>query len=309
MIQNRVLAILLLFILIPIGFLLIFRSGLPFSHSLRRDSVPNGTYVIPWMTPTQSPSALNAIPLQSQPWNLSAAMLGSLRLDVSFNIVLPNGTRSVSSTIFLGHDFNLLYVGGIFRGVYSNPTSSWDSNHSNFHAPANYLKVLFDPDNDGVLNAPESGSGPYAFLACPFNPSQCGLGSNGWGSGELVAGYVDLAWVNYVKEYGHGIFDLASNVCNQPSTVAGLAEEYNYITGDLVVFFARRLDQPNSCANGLQIQAGERWVMGFLLELGYANEAAPLTDYTAGWPLKAYPYLTNAASSWPKLVIDLGVRS
>lgn len=303
MIQNRVLALLLLLILIPIGFLLIFRSSLPFLNPLRRDAIPSGAYVVPWMTSTESIASLYATPPQAQPWNLTAAMRGSLTLDITFNIALPNGTRIVHSTIFLGHDLNLLYIGGIFRGMYSNPNSHTNPDGS-YDVPPNYLKMLVDVNNDGVLKAPESGSDPVVFVPCLFDPSRCGLGSGGWGSIDTFPGYDDLAWVNYVPEYRHGGFDLTSHICLQPSTLAGIATEYNYSSGDLVIVFAKRLSQPNSCADGLQMRSEERWVVGFLFELGYAKEA-PLSDYVSGWPITAYPYLSTDSSSWPKLAIDL----
>jgi len=50
-------------------------------------------------------------------------------------------------------------------------------------------------------------------------------------------------------------------------------------------------------------EQGERWVMGFLFELGFAANSE-LGDSDI-WPQGAYPYPSNDTSWWPKLAIDL----
>ncbi len=73
-----------------------------------------------------------------------------------------------------------------------------------------------------------------------------------------------------------------------------------------MVLFSRFLSRPAlSEIDALQMKFGERWVMGFLIELGYNTWYGTYTDFVDGWPQKIYPYLSNDSSWWPKLVIDL----
>ncbi len=302
--STRLLALLLLFIVIPIGFLLVYRSGLPFYHTLRSDAIPSGSYVIPWMRPQPSIPTINAIPVQNQPWDVNLTMQGALKIETTFQLIVPNGTRTIRSTVYLGHDMDFLFVAGIFRGMYSNPTSFWSNYPSTFRVFSNYFQIKFDVDNDGVLNGAESGSGFPVQVPCPFEPSKCGLGAGGWGSQDLVWGYTDLAWT-YINPPGRDAYNFATSVCNQPFALGAGASEYNNLNGTLTILFSRLLQVPNSCANDLQIQPGERWVMRFLLELGFSNDDQFYQDFVDGWPRNAYPYTTSDCSWWPQLVIDL----
>ena len=296
MISNRALAILLILIIVPTGAITLARF-LPVPP--RRDQIPAGAYVVPWMQPNPSISYLTGIPPQLQPWNLSSAMAGALTLDTTFTINTPNYTRVVPSIVYLGHDLSYLYVGGIFTGMYANPFTN-----SRLYL-ANYFQLLLDTDNDGKITQPEAGSYEQVNIPpCPIVPNRCDLGSGGWGT-YLTFGYEDLAWRDNPPFLNRSVWDFAQNMCSQPFTDAGYYAEYNNVTGTLALIFARSLAQPSSCANALQMQPGDRWVMSFLLELGFFNPNVIYGDFVGGWPLTVYPYINNDASSWPKLVIDL----
>ena len=93
----------------------------------------------------------------------------------------------------------------------------------------------------------------------------------------------------------------------QPSVAGAEAiAKYDNSTGTLSILFSRHLRLAEiSDIDALQIRPGERWVMGFLLELGYATWYGELSDFVDGWPRKTYPYLDNDSSWWPKIAIDL----
>lgn len=263
---------------------------------LRKDSIPSGAYVIPWMRPSPSIEELVHVPINSPPWDIDAVMAGALKLDLTFNIAIPNGSRIVPSTVYLGHDTDLLYIGGKFQGMYTNPAS----NPLDEIMP-NYFEIFFDVADDGVLKSPESGSRLSVFLA----PDA------GWHTGKMW-GYHDMAWF-YVRENEREHWVLADNYYEwilrkaQPAfAIENVVLEYDNSTGNLMTLFSRYLSRTgNSEVNALQMRTGERWVMGFLLELGYATHYSSFGNFVDGWPRKTYPYLDNDASWWPKLVIDL----
>lgn len=227
------------------------------------------------------------------PWIVDTAMAGALRLDVTFHIITRNETRPVPSTLYLSHDTEYLYIGGEFRQMFTNPASN-----SNETVP-NYFKILFDTDNDGELRFPESGS------TLPVLVYDDDWRTTGW--------YHDLVWVDYSSFFHRAIWmfgdDYYKDYLSKPQpSVAGeeATAEYDNSTGTLTILFSRRLRLSEiATINALQMKPGERWVMGFLLELGYATWYGPMSDFVDGWPRKTYPYLDNDASWWPKLVIDL----
>lgn len=264
-------------------------------HPLRRDPVPAGAYVVPWMRPNPSIEELNRnpqLPGSPPPFDIDTVMATALKLSMTFNISTPGGTRIIPSTVYLGHDSDYLYVGGKFIGMSTNPASD-----PHVAILPNYLQILFDVDNDGVLKTPESGSRLSVFITS---------------NGTWMWGYHDLTW-RYSQEGDRDIWILAENYYEnylhepQPAyAIANVAVEYDNSTGTLTMLFSRFLYRPgNSAVNGLQMRPGERWVMGFLLELGYATHNSAFGDYVDGWPRKAYPYLSNDSSWWPKLAIDL----
>lgn len=266
-------------------------------YTLRRDPLPTGAYAIPWMRPSPSIAELASVPIDSPPWDIATVMAYSLKLSMTFTINIPNETRVIPSTIYLGHDTSLLYVGGKFEGMYTNPVS----NPLGETLP-NYFSIFFNVANNGVLKQPESGSRLSVFIS----PSA------DWHTGKMW-GYHDMMWLDYSSSYGHAAWILADNYYEQylhkaqPAfAIENVVLEYDNSTGTLIILFSRYLWRTgNSEVNTLQMRSGERWVMGFLLELGYAINSQPGTDFVDDWPQKTYPYLSNDASWWPKLVIDL----
>jgi hypothetical protein len=224
------------------------------------------------------------------PWNfdVSVVMKGALKLEMTFTIDLPNGTRSISSEIYLSHDSTCLYIAGRFVGVYSNPFSV-----PNGTTLPDFFQIMFDVPNDGVLKPPESGSRLSMFI---------------YPDGAKIWGYHDVTW-QYAPGYDRSVFWLADNLVPPPSVLAWgstFAKEYDNTTGTLTEVFSRFLNcSGNSDVNALQMQLGERWVMGFVLELGYATWSPGFGDYVDGWPRNIYPFLSNDSSWWPKMVIDL----
>jgi len=265
-------------------------------YPLRRDRIPPDAYIIPWMKPIPSIEELNLhpqLPGEPPPFDIDIVMTGALKLDITFRIDIPNGPRVVPSTVYLGHDLDYLYIGGKFFGMYANPYIDPDG-----YILPNYLNILFDVANDGVLSTPESGS----RLSCFVNNERAFMWS-----------YHDMVWA-YSSMDKRAYWYLAENYYEyslgkaQPAFALGrAAEAYDNSTGTLIMLFSRflRLSR-NSEVNALQIRRGECWVMGFFLELGYATwiSGGP-ADYVDGWPQKIYPYLSNDASWWPKLAIDL----
>lgn len=262
---------------------------------LRHDPIPTGSYQIPWMKPSPPIEELEQqIPGSPPPFDTALVMDGALKLNMIFRIDIPGGIRVVPSTVYLGHDSNYLYVGGEFTGMYTNPAST-----PNGTTVPNYFAIFFDVDNDGLLKQPESGSRLSSFIEIP----------------RLTGArfYHDMMWLDYSRSYKHGAWILADNYYEQdlnrvqPAfSVVEMIDEYDNSTGTLTMLFSRFLRLPaNSEVNALQMRAGERWVMGFHLEIGYALNAEPGTDYVDGWPQKTYPYTSDDSSWWPKLVIDL----
>lgn len=238
-------------------------------------------------------TSINILGAMMSPWNVDAIMTKALELNMTFRITTLSETRVVSSTIYLGHDMDYLYIGGQFQRMFTNPASD-----SNLTLP-NYFNMLFDVNTDGKLKFPESGSRLSVLVY-----------DDDWRTGGW---YRDLVWVDYSADFHRAIWMFGDDYYKkylskaQPS-MAGVeaTAEYDNSTGTLTLLFSRHLLLSEIAdINAIQIRPGERWVMGFLLELGYATWYGELSDFVDGWPKKTYPYLDNDASWWPKLVIDL----
>ena len=248
---------------------------------------------MPWMRPSPSIETIESLSTQSltmPPWDIKAVMAGALKLNINFTITLPNGTRTMQSTVYLGHDSDFLYVGGEFRGMYRNPTSTEKV------AYTNYFVLLLDVANDGALTFPESGS--RFSVALHENA--------GWNTG-MVWSVQDQIWLDYVPAERRAAWVLGYDVDLPVSTAGNFAAEYDNSTGTVIMLFSRHLRKEGFYTdNALQMKLGERWAMRFLLELAYSNDSSgAYQDFVDGWPRKTYPYLDNDASWWPKLVIDL----
>ncbi len=279
-------------------------------HPSRRDTIPLGAFIVPWMQPTPSIAELNIhgqSPNSTPPFDINAVMINALKLNIIFTIKIPDvvvdtpegkihilgETRTVPSTVYLGHDSKYLYVGGRFEGMYTNPGSA-----PNDTVP-NVFSVYFDVAGDGALQHPESGSNLAAFVS-PTGPRGTSYDDMTWAYVHQYLGSDQWAWVLTWSYYN---LELQKN---QPVGAYGnAAMEYDIGSGTVTMLFSRLLRQPlNSEVNALQMRPGERWVMGFLLELGYnTNSQAGL--FVDGWPQNIYPYLSDDSSWWPKLVIDL----
>ena len=253
-------------------------------YPLRRDSLPAGVYIVPWMKPYPY---FGQIP---DPFNIDSVMTGALRLNITFHIDTPNGTRMIPSTVYLGHDSKYLYVGGKFVGMHSNPASVPYGD-----TQPNCFQIYFDVANDGVLKTPEAGSGFAVNIDVPQE--------------TLVGGtWADMMWAYAAGNYKRMTWwaaDLYLETRGGQSTFSMSAhvQEYDSSTGTVTILFARFLNRPGmENINALQMRAGERWTMGFILELKYQKELANMVD---GWPRNIYPYLSDDSSWWPKLVIDL----
>ncbi len=245
--------------------------------------MPAGAYVVPWMQPRPYFGQIR------DPFNIDSIMASALKLNITFHIDTPNGTRTIPSTVYLGHDSRYLYVGGKFVGMGSNPASvPGDSQPNRFH-------MYFDVANDGVLKTPEAGSGFAVNIDVPH---------------ETLVGvqWPDMFWQYADTPYNHNIWMPADGYLETRGgqrifSMAAHAQEYDNSSGTVTILFARYLSRPGmENINALQMRPGERWTMGFLLELAYQKELANMVD---GWPRNVYPYLSNDASWWPKLVIDL----
>ncbi len=252
--------------------------------SLRLDSIPSGAYVVPWMRPYPY---FGQIP---DPFNIESIMTNALKLNITFHIDTPNGTRTVPSIVYLGHDSKYLYVGGKFVGMYSNPVSVPYGD-----TQPNRFQIFFDVTNDGVLKTPEAGTGFGVNIDVPQE--------------TLVGGsWADLLWAYATGNYNRMTWWAADLYLETQGgqhifSMAAHEQEYDNATGTVTILFARYLNRAGmEDINALQMRAGERWTMGFLLELGYQKELANMVD---GWPQNIYPYLSNDSSWWPKLVIDL----
>ena len=267
-------------------------------YPLRIDNIPAGAYVVPWMEPNPSVANVTLYSINSQPWNIDTVMAGALKLDMAFTVTVLNETRIIPSTVYLGHDADYLYVGGQFHDMYRNPT---DNGSSTF---ANVFGILFDVTDNGQLTFPEAGSvlGDYLFenASLQFNDATWTFDDLFWGR---VAGEQTPIW-NLQSDY-------YSPKAEPAFAEKDTAAEYDNVTGTLTVLFSRYLWCPgNSLTNAFQMKRGERWVMGFMLMIGYMNEYALLPGpagpggFLATWP-EAYSFESNDSSSWPKLVIDL----
>jgi hypothetical protein len=247
------------------------------------------------MRPNPPIADLVTVPIESPPWDIASVMACALNLAMTFRINVPNGTGTVPSTVFLGHDQNLLYIGGKFEGMYFNPASNPPD------ILPNYFNMFFDVANDGLLKYPESGSRLSVFIAPDAD----------WHTGKMW-GYHDNAWY-YVTDdgrahwvFGEWYYEWVLHIAQPAVAIENVVLEYDNSSGTLIILFSRYLKiSGNLEVNALQMRAGERWVMGFNLELGYATHITSFGDYVDGWPQKTYPYLNNDASWWPKLVIDL----
>lgn len=266
---------------------------------LRKDTIPSDAYIIPWMKPNPSIAELGRhpqLPGEPPPFNIHFVMANALKFNITFRIEIPNDdypygtkTRVVPSTVYLGHDSDYLYIGGEFIGMYANPykdPKGW--------IPPNYLQILFDVENDGVVNFPESGSRLGVFVTSKH--------------GAYMLGYHDMVWA-YSSSDKASFWYLADNYYwpnAQPAVALGNAIwEYDNSSGTLTILFSRFLRRPpTSEINALQMRHGERWVMGFLLQLGFATWSE-YGDYVDAWPQREYSYLSNNCSLWPKLCIDL----
>jgi hypothetical protein len=278
-----------LFFCVLTGSLLYY--GLPIIlYRPRKDPIPLGAYIVPWMQPNPSIETIGTTP---SPWNIETVMTGALQLDITFRITTRTETRVVPSTVYLGHDLDYLYVGGKFRGMFTNPASDPEV------TLPNYLEIFFDVANDGKLTFPESGSSTQMIVH-----------NDKWQASGWLR---DRVWMDYEKQFKRACWIFADEYYNnylrraQPAiaTAEGTAE-YDNSTGTVTMIFSRRLRLPETAdSNALQIRPGERWTMGFLLELGFATWYGDFTNFVDGWPQKTYPYLSNDSSWWPKLVMDL----
>jgi hypothetical protein len=267
---------------------------------LRVDAVPEGAYVVPWMRPNPSFKDIEAKwpqrPYGPPFFDIDSVMADALKLTMTLNLSFPGGSRIVPSTVYLGHDSTDLYVGGKFVGMFGNPVTPSNPGANNPIMP-NIMDILFDVNNDGVLKTPESGSRVAAFVY----------------EGRVFAcEYVDKLWV-YVPFYGRASWVLSNNyyddVLHKSQSVMAcdyFTGEYDNSTGTVTVLLSRVLNCPGNVeVNVLQMRPGERWVMGFLLEMGYETDISSFGDYMDGWPRNDYPYLSSNSSWWPKLAIDL----
>jgi hypothetical protein len=262
---------------------------------LRRDTVSPDTYIVPWMRPDPSIEELNLhaqLPYGSPNFDIDSVMTNSLKLGMIFRIDIANSTRVVSSTVYLGHDSDFLYVGGKFVGMGTNP-----ANIPNGGIGGNFLQILFNVDNEDVLKTPESGS---RTSVCLYQERPEALF------------YYDMVWIGKnTYDSGRPYWEMSENLDDIGIQVQALATidgaaEYDSSTGTVSVLFARHLRLPSiTQVNALQMRPGERWVMGFLLETGFETQTGVFQDYVDGWPRKAYPYLSNDSSWWPRMVIDL----
>lgn len=292
--RKRVLLFSLLFLIIILTsvYYILLQGPL---RPLRKDAIPSSANVIPWMHPNPSIEQLNLHaqqPYGPPPFDIDSVMANALKLNMTFSISLPESTRVIPSTVYLGHDSDYLYVGGEFRGMGMNPVST-----ANDTVP-NVFSIYFDVADDGLLRQPESGSRFADYI------------TENWVGGTS---YSDAIWVDYVREYKRASWILSfhyyTNYLGKPQTVFGYGDgtsEYDNSTGTVTMLFSRLLSCPgNADVNALQMRPGERWLMGFVLELSFATNGLTPQDYVDGWPKNTYPYLSNASSWWPKMVIDL----
>jgi hypothetical protein len=291
--RKRVLLFSLLFLIIVVGSFTYLLTQ--HQTALRKDQIPANAYVVPWMKPNPSIEQLNLHaqqPYGPLTFNIDSVMSNALKLNMTFSISLPESTRVIPSTVYLGHDSDYLYVGGEFRGMGINPVST-----ANDTVP-NVFSIYFDVADDGVLRQPESGSKFADYI------------TENWRGGTS---YNDAIWVDYAREYERASWVLSyyyyTYYLGKPQTVFSYGDgtsEYDNSTGTVTMLFSRLLSCPgNAEVNALQMRSGERWLMGFVLELSFATNGLTPQDYVDGWPKNTYPYLSNDSSWWPKMAIDL----
>lgn len=296
---RRRLLIFLLFLSILIVSLLFWIYGFPYFSPLRVDSIPPEAYIVPWATPSRPIQRLleevwNTPVHLRPPWKIEEVMAEALKINMKFNLTMPNGTIiTVPSTIYLSHDAEFLYIGGIFRRIGKNPYKDPENPNMIFH---HIFSIYFDVDNDGTLTYPESGSRLQAAVAK---------------SGRVVlCMYDDLVWSNNYWWYTQDIYD-----GHPPDFAVGAyLAVYKNSTEDLIILFERRLRCPKLGANALQMRRGERWVMSFLVEIRFGSFHQYSLGSWCGWPRdirfpnethwRGFSFESNS-SWWPKLVIDL----
>jgi len=286
MIWKRVLLVSILFLLLTVGLLYyVFPNVL---NPLRIDSVPTGAYIVPWMQPSVSFEQLDFEILANGTFDIDAAMANALKLSITFRIKMwDNTTRVIPSTVYLGHDSQYMYIGGKFVGMHSNPASE-----PNVYAEPNNFFVFFDTGNTGVLKTPESGSSAGVTIAMPSDTL--------WG-----CQYHDMLWVYEPTQYKHMVWMPADNYITNKALNFSVRDEacgYESSTGTVKILFSRFLRIDNAYMNAFQMRPGERWVMGFLLELEFQKGRDNRVD---GWPQKTFEVWSDDSSWWPKLVIDL----
>ena len=298
---KRIVLFSLLFFILAVSLFYYVHSNV--QRPLRKDTVPAGAYVVPWMKPSPSIRELNTNPayaaVDAPPWSIDMIMATALRLNITFRITTRNETRVIPSTVYLGHDKEFLYVGGKFQGMYRNPASNPDDDPT-LTLP-NCFSIYFDVDNDGKLSFPESGSELAVCL---------GKGA-GWHVGKSWK-YEDRLWWksnNPFAENRYGWDFVADYYQPNPQPALSLGDdavEYDNSTGTLIMLFSKYLSRPEiSETDRLQMRIGECWVMGFILELYYATWYEGMQNFVDGWPRNTYPWLSDDSSWWPKLVIDL----
>jgi len=285
MISRRVLLFSILFFLLGVSlFYFVFTNLL--NHS-RLDTIPEGAYIVPWMKPNP--------PFQQLPnsFSIDAVMANALRISITFKIDMWDGSkRVIPSMIYLGHDSQYVYVGGKFVGMHSNPASV-----PNGWTQPNVFSIYFDVANSGTLTTPEAGSRMSVTIDVP----QETLAAESWSDMMWIyepVTYKHMMWMptnNYLRSIGQGqtVFSTAYH-----------AADYDNSTGTLTMLFARSLSRPEIAnINALQMKAGERWVMGFLIELEF--QSTTIDDRADGWPRTTFGVWSNDSSWWPKLAIDL----
>jgi hypothetical protein len=290
---RRILLFSILFLILALSSL--YYTMMQGQRPLRVDPVPADAYVVPWMQPYPSIRELNLNgqqPYGPPTFDINSVMSNALKINMTFRISTPGGMRVVPSTLYLGHDSDYLYVGGEFRGIGMNPASNAEQ------TLPDCLEMFFDVTGSGVLRQPESGFRFSAYVLPQWN-------------GMWI--YHDQLWANYVNEYGRASWLPADYYYDcyigKPQTVwsdGGGIKGYENSTETLTIILSKFLSCPgNSEVNALQMRPGERWVMGFLTQVGFITDTGEFEDLVDGWPTNIYPYLSNDSSWWPKMVIDL----
>jgi hypothetical protein len=119
---KRIVLVSLLFFILVFSFLYFAFPNTLFP--LRMDNVPPDANIVPWMRPNPQITEL------SSRFDINLVMANALKLNITFSIVLFNGTRVIPSTLYLGHDSSYLYVGGRFVGMYTNPINTDNDTYS-----------------------------------------------------------------------------------------------------------------------------------------------------------------------------------